>query len=216
MSVSTIENLTATGFIEEGKKAVRMMKASCGDQIEVSIATHKLQQIAKPDQATYNTEIIKNSMKSRSIFFDGLVEDYSGILGRQSPAEKGLTSIRQRAEDSIKRDLETTSREYADMSFSENSDPRLIARDNIEESMITEAGKLLGYEVIDNSGSTQFKATPAYKTGGDLETVIANRINIGLAGLFKDYESMTGTTRRPIRRVIVAMADHMAKTLRSK
>lgn len=197
-----------SGIFQEASDSLRRAKSSRGDLIEKSVAELKLKQIVDPT----TTKHVFHSMDGIDLFVNGLLDDYSDV-GMDCDPTQTIRAISSRVKGDIQSDLETTLSEYDRLTFSEELDPTIVAKDNRERDIILEAANLLGYSINCKEGHVKVALQPRYKVGSDPERIISNRVNVGLKGLLEDYDSPI--MRRPVRRMIIAMTDHMSKALRA-
>ena len=208
------DTLTSRGLIDEATEVLRSKKASSGRFVEKLVADRKLQQIVKPE-TTFDEEAPQE--RGLDIFIDNLLQDYESVEEQKPGILQAVRSMVDKTKEAIRKDMMQTTQEYGELNFSEETDPTIVASNSAERSAILEAAQLLGYQIIGNDGeSVKVIAQQRHELSGDSEQAIANRVNVGVRNLLEDHDSMSegGIMRRPVRRQIVAMADHMTKTLR--
>lgn len=213
----TETELTTQGLIEEATTQFRKTREVHGRLIEKKIAQRKLQQIVDGDTKLSNDN--DKGADNLDIWVTGLLDDYAPVEVQTPGISEAVNMVAEKTKKSVRDDLNRTVEQYESLTFSEEKDPTLVAVDNNERAAIITAAELMGYRVnYGENNSVTVTASKPHEVGGDLERIIRARINVGVLNLLDDYDDFSSdrALRRPVRRQIVAMADHMAKTLRGE
>lgn len=207
--------LTPGGMINEAMPMLREVKELQGRRVERTVADRKLEQIIDPQ--TKLLESHDDAPVGLDIWVDGLMKDYEPVEEQKPGISEAVGKMAEKTKEAIRKDFKVTAKQYNNLTFSEDSDPTIVATNDAEKSAIMEAGKLLGFKITEDEEGVRMMALKGYEVPGDLEKVIATKINVGIKNLLTDHDSMSkeGVMRRPVRRQIVAMTEHMAKTLRN-
>jgi hypothetical protein len=208
--------LTSEGFVREGTELIRKAKESCGRDFENEMYRRKLLEVTNPKQPTQfdDDDFVNKVLQTRFIAAQGLFEDYEEVTTRKPKLGDSMGRLSVNVASEVMADFSRTKSEYAALKFDPNMEVSRIAATPREREYLKAAAELLGYTVKEDEKSGQFKVelVPYYRIGGDLNTKIETRVKVGLAGLDDDFDAEG--MRRPVRRVVAAMASHMAQELR--
>lgn len=209
--------VTPTSLVQEVTTKFRDTKEIHDLHVEKRIAGRKLRQIV--DQETELLDGNERGAANIDHWVESMLHANDDVEERNPGMGVAVGKMAEKTKESVMNDLRQTAEQYGDLTFSEDSDPTVVAKDDTERGAIMQAGKLLGYEITeDEENGVRMKAQQRHQVGGNLEKVIATRVNVGIQNLLTDYDAMSENKvlRRPVRRQIVAMTDHMAKTLRNQ
>jgi hypothetical protein len=208
-------DLTPGGLISEVTDVLQTSRTSRGEGIEKLVSSVRLNWIAGDrQQIDFGAESDK-ARQGVDIFIRGLLEDYDSVVSSYPGIDRSVKNFAKTNVTGITRELKETIKEYGNLRFSEDDDIRKIVKDDHEMELLKEGAQLLGYQIDVTSDATKFKLNPRHNLKCDVETAIRIRIKVGLNNLIVDFDDAE-PIRRPIRRTLVAMADHMAKQFRSQ
>lgn len=199
-------------------------KLSCAHDIEWTLALRKLDLILQRKNAPTldDVDFLQGKINTRKLYFQGILQDYESEETKRF--DESIKKLESRVDSAIRREFVETAGAYGDMSFKEGDDLTVVAQNAKERAMIIHAAELLGYLIKetdeDSEGKTRLAFYPPEKhhTPGNLEQILATRINNGIKKLFDDYATATKSIAgisRPTVRAIVSMVDAEAKVFRS-
>jgi hypothetical protein len=207
--------LTTTGLIEEATNTLRGARISKGIMIENYFARRKFEQIIDPSRKLWEgTSDTKGSNPFIDLWINNLLIDYQEVVNQRPGIEGSVRTVAERTKDTIRKDLLETAEQYTNLQFNEDEDPTIVTGDPLERSAILEAARFLGYKIAEDENGCKRIGT-SRRHNANIESLIETRINVGVINIMYDFEDFKGEPlSRPTVRQIVAMTDHMAKSLR--